>query len=126
MLYSSQTMLYSPSTKGFYHPYFHKIIPDDAIEITSQHAEELLAAQSAGHEISVDENNQVISKPRELSPDEINAARINELRRNLANSDFKTLPDYQSRSGKSDDEIAQIYKDRADWYQELQKLLNKE
>lgn len=119
-------MLYSPSTKGFYHPKIHKIIPDDAIEITKEYSEELLAAQSAGHEISVDENNQVISKPRELSADEIDAARINELRRNLANTDFKTLPDYQSRSGKSDDEIAQIYAQRADWYQELQTLLNKE
>lgn len=119
-------MLYSPSTKGFYHPKIHKIIPEDAIEITHEYADELMTAQSTGHEISVDENNQVIAKPRELTPDEIDAARINELRRNLANTDFKILPDYQSRSGKSDDEIAQIYKDRADWYQELQTLLNKE
>ena len=119
-------MLYSPSTKGFYHPNIHKKIPQDVIEISMEHAEYLVSAQSVGMEIIIDENNYPDVVPRTQSPDEIAQILINDLRRKLANSDFKVLPDYQSRSGKTDEEIAQIYSERAAWYAELQSLLNKE
>ena len=52
-----------------------------------------------------------------------NKARIAELKQLLASTDFKTLPDYQSRSGKSDAEMQVIYTQRKDWYDELQGLL---
>ena len=100
---------YSPSTNGFYHPKIHgKNIPVDAIEITDAQHQELLAAQTRGEIIKI-ENSIPIAAKREFSPDEVAQMRINELRRNLTNTDFKTLPDYQARSGKTDEEIAQIY-----------------
>lgn len=46
-------MLYAPSTKGFYNPSIHPVIPADAIEIHDDLYATLLAAQSAGAVISV-------------------------------------------------------------------------
>jgi hypothetical protein len=48
--------------------------------------------------------------------------RINELKSLLASTDFKVLPDYQARSGKTDVEIAQVVADRKAWYDELKEL----
>jgi hypothetical protein len=48
--------------------------------------------------------------------------RINELKSLLADTDFKVLPDYQQRSGKTDAEMAQILTERKAWYDELKEL----
>jgi hypothetical protein len=48
--------------------------------------------------------------------------RINELKSLLASTDFKVLPDYQSRSGKTDEEIGQVVANRKAWYDELKGL----
>ncbi len=48
--------------------------------------------------------------------------RIAEIKRKLAESDFRVLPDYQARSGKSDTEIKAIYAQRKDLYDEMQAL----
>jgi hypothetical protein len=48
--------------------------------------------------------------------------RINELKSLLASTDFKVLPDYQTRSDKTDEEMAQVFADRKAWYDELKEL----
>jgi len=54
------TYYYSPSTGGFYLDDFNKIIPEDAIEITKEYWQSLLEGQSAGKQISKDENGYPI------------------------------------------------------------------
>ena len=50
-------MHYSPSHNGFYLPEIHgSAIPADAVEITREHYEALLAGQSEGQRIVADEN----------------------------------------------------------------------
>ncbi len=51
-----------------------------------------------------------------------NAQQVQELKRKLAESDFRVLPDYQARSGKSDAEMQAFYAQRKDLYDELQAL----
>lgn len=44
--------LYSPSTGGFYHKSVHgRNVPADVVQITNRHHQELMLAQSQGHEI---------------------------------------------------------------------------
>jgi hypothetical protein len=58
-----------------------------------------------------------------ITPEQLTQSRINELKSLLANTDFKVLPDYQQRSGKTDAEMAQILADRKAWYDELKELI---
>jgi hypothetical protein len=53
---------------------------------------------------------------------QLTQTRINELKSLLVSTDFKVLPDYQQRSGKTDAEMAQILADRKAWYDELKEL----
>lgn len=46
------TMLYSPTTRGFYHPDIHgDAVPGDVVEISQEHYDELLSAQETGAQI---------------------------------------------------------------------------
>ena len=81
----------------------------------------MLEAQANGQVLAV-KNGKVIAIDHVSTQGEIAAARIAELRASLANSDFKVLPDYQARSGKTDAEMAEILNHRKIWYQELQEL----
>jgi len=47
-------MFYSKSTGGFYDREFHNVIPDDAVEITSEYRWEMMDGQSAGKVIAAD------------------------------------------------------------------------
>jgi hypothetical protein len=58
-----------------------------------------------------------------ITPEQFTQNRINELKSLLANTDFKVLPDYQQRSGKTDAEMTQILADRKAWYDELKGLI---
>jgi hypothetical protein len=51
-----------------------------------------------------------------------NAIRVSELKQLLADSDFRMLPDYQERSGKTNEEMEVFKAQRKEWYDELQKL----
>ena len=44
-------MFYSATTNGFYDTNLHSWLPDDAVEITEERHQELLALQSSGYEI---------------------------------------------------------------------------
>jgi hypothetical protein len=57
-----------------------------------------------------------------ITPEQLTQNRINELKSLLSSTDFKVLPDYQQRSGKTDAEMAQILSDRKAWYDELKGL----
>jgi hypothetical protein len=57
-----------------------------------------------------------------ISVEQLTQNRINELKSLLASTDFKVLPDYQQRSGKTDEEIAQVVANRKAWYDELKEL----
>ena len=52
-------------------------------------------------------------------------ARIAELKAKLLETDFRMLPDYQARSGMSDEEIQEYINLRAEWYSELKSLEDK-
>lgn len=49
------TMYYAGSTKGFYTPDINPVIPDDAVEITNEHYQDLLSGQSEGKCITADD-----------------------------------------------------------------------
>lgn len=53
-------MFYSAETAGFYDPVIHSEIPADAVEITTDEHEVLLAGQAAGKRIVPDENGYPI------------------------------------------------------------------
>jgi hypothetical protein len=53
---------------------------------------------------------------------QLTQTRINELKSLLSSTDFKVLPDYQARSGKTDEEMAQVFAERKAWYDELKEL----
>lgn len=44
-------MKYSPSTKGFYNPQIHKVIPEDAVEVSDAEYRGLLAGEASGKRI---------------------------------------------------------------------------
>lgn len=74
-------MLYSKSTGGFYDTAIHgDNIPADAVEITREHYEALLAGQSQGKRIVADENGYpVLQDPPPLTLDEAKAAKLTEI-----------------------------------------------
>jgi len=74
---------YSPSTHGFYDVGVHgSNIPDDAVEISDEHYELLLAGQSIGQSIVVDANDQVILlPPASISMDQMRERKISQLER---------------------------------------------
>jgi hypothetical protein len=88
---------------AFYPDQLH-LVTDDMREISSQELDELLAELFT------------------LTPEQLTQNRINELKSLLASTDFKVLPDYQQRSGKTDAEIGQVVADRKAWYDELKEL----
>jgi hypothetical protein len=65
----------------------------------------------------------MITVNKDKASQQINQNRINELKSLLLSTDFKELPQYQKRSGKTDEEMAQIIAERTAWYDELQELL---
>ena len=67
-------------------------------------------------------SNQELAELLAPTPEQLKQQRIGELKALLAGTDFKVLPDYQLRSGKTDDEMQEIYTQRQAWYDELQEL----
>jgi len=65
-------------------------------------------------------SNQELAELLAPTPEQLKQQRIGELKELLANTDFKVLPDYQLRSGKTDAEMQEIYTQRQAWYDELQ------
>lgn len=61
-------MYYSKSTGGFYDPAIHALIPEDAVEITLEEHEALMAAQAAGKIIqATDDGTPVAADPAPLT-----------------------------------------------------------
>lgn len=54
-------MFYAASTKGFYDPTINTVIPNDAVEITTEYWQELLAEQSQGKSIEPDSEGYPIA-----------------------------------------------------------------
>lgn len=69
-------MYYSPSTQGFYDQTMHSSIPVDAIEITRGEHTDLLAAQSIGKRITVDENGYPVA----IDPPPLSLAKLKSLK----------------------------------------------
>lgn len=69
-------MYYSPSTNGFYTPEIHgDNIPADAVEITREHYDALLAGQSNGQRIVADADGYpILQDPPAPTPQQIEAA----------------------------------------------------
>jgi hypothetical protein len=88
-------------------------IPDDVIKVDEKIFNESMQMQRPALV-----NGELV----EIPPEQPTQNRINELKLLLASTDFKVLPDYQQRSGKTDAEMAQILSDRKAWYDELKGL----
>ena len=86
------TMYYASSTSGFYTPDINPIIPDDAVEITDEYYQELLAGQSNGKCITADaEGYPVLTDPVIVPPTaEQNKATASQL---LTATDWTTIAD---------------------------------
>ena len=68
-------MLASKSTRCFYSPAIHASIPDDAVEITTDHHAALLAGESAGQVIDWDSDGYpFLAAPRQLTVEQVTAA----------------------------------------------------
>jgi len=89
------TMYYASSTGGFYTPDINPIIPDDAVEITDEYYQELLAGQSDGKCITADaEGYPVLTDPVIVPPTaEENKATASQL---LTATDWTTIADVAS------------------------------
>ena len=85
-------MYYASSTGGFYTPDINPIIPDDAVEITDEYYQELLAGQSDGKCITADaEGYPVLTDPVIVPPTaEENKATASAL---LSATDWTTIAD---------------------------------
>lgn len=85
-------MYYANSTNGFYTPDINPIIPDDAVEITDEYYQELLAGQSDGKCITADaEGYPVLTDPVIVPPTaEENKATASAL---LSATDWTTIAD---------------------------------
>jgi hypothetical protein len=111
-------IFYAASTNGFYNDEMHHTLPDDAIEITEERHEELFNGQQNGNQITADENGHPVLIPRVIDPLISERRRVSQLRKLLADSDFKTLPDY-------DGEMGNIILERRSWRNELRSILIK-
>jgi hypothetical protein len=93
-------------------------IPADAIEV-----EEEIFNVSIQMQRPAFVNDELVELPPEQpTSEQLTQNRTNELKLLLSSTDFKVLPDYQARSGKTDVEMAQILADRKAWYDELKEL----
>ena len=86
------TIYYASSTKGFYTTDINPIIPNDAVEITDEYYQELLAGQSNGKCITANaEGYPVLTDPVIVPPTaEQNKATASQL---LTNTDWTTIAD---------------------------------
>jgi hypothetical protein len=95
-------MRYSASTGGFYDPAIHKIIPDDAVDVSIAEHAALLAAQATGKVISADaEGRPVASDPPPPSLDQLKADKIKELESDFA-AEYYGLVDYLGHQFQAD------------------------
>lgn len=95
------TMLYSPSTKGFYSSKIHKNTPKDSVEISNEEYESLMQAQFLGKEIIPGENGKPNAVDRGTSPEEIKLNLTNKVQffidskaQSFGYSDIKTAVTY--------------------------------
>lgn len=58
------TMYFSKSTTGFYDSNIHKVMPEDAVEISSEYYQILLEGQSEGKEITHTNSDQPVLKDK--------------------------------------------------------------
>jgi hypothetical protein len=105
---------------GRYTLHIHRdAIPADAVEVS----EEIFNASIQMQRPAL-VNSKLVELPAEQpTQEQLTQTRINELKSLLAGTDFKVLPDYQSRSGKTDAEISQVVANRKAWYDELKGLI---
>jgi hypothetical protein len=93
-------------------------IPADVVEVS----EEIFNASIQMQRPALVNGKLVELPPEPLTSEPLTQARISELKSLLASTDFKVLPDYQPRSGKTDMEMEQVLADRKAWYDELKEL----
>lgn len=84
---------YSPSTCGFYFDGIHSKIPQDAVELSDEKYEQLLAAQESGKQITVDEQGLPVAVEMSvvLSEQEQIEQRIAEIQQELTANDLASV-----------------------------------
>ena len=82
-------MYYAKSTGGFYDNQIHATIPADAVEITNEYYQELLAGQASGEVIQADNKGfpRLVPLP-EPTPEEMQNQKNAEARSYLASTDW--------------------------------------
>lgn len=92
------TKFYSRLTKGFYDSAFHKIIPEDAFEITDELHLSLLKEQEKGKIIVHNGDNPIAidRKPAPLTNEKMWEKVRGKRDHLLKDSDFSQLPDVQA------------------------------
>jgi hypothetical protein len=77
-------MKYSASTRGFYDEAVHRVIPEDAVDITADDYAALFAGQAAGQCIVADAAGRpVLAAPPPPSPEQIEAALAQQVQQRL-------------------------------------------
>jgi len=94
-------MRYSKSTGGFYDPAINTVIPTDAVTITAEQHQALLAGQVTGQVISSDANGSPILTDAP-APTEAQLAAEARLHRDelIAETDYLVMPDYPIAAAK--------------------------
>jgi hypothetical protein len=124
-------ILYSKQKNAFYTDELKDVYekannwPSDLVELSKEEVETYQQSEPpTGKILSNDANGRPIwvDLPSP-TPEQLKQQRIGELKALLAATDFKVLPDYQVRSGKTDAEMQEVYAGRKAWYDELQGLL---
>lgn len=84
-------MFYSPSTKGFYSIEIHNVMPEDVVEISQEHYEELLASQQTGKEIVPSEDGSPIAIVASISPADYQLSLQSQAKQYLASTDWYVI-----------------------------------
>lgn len=92
---TNRTLYFSPSQLGFYDSAIHTELPEDAIEISVDTHQALMAAQGAGQIIAADQDGLPIAIDPPAPGAEVLAAQARARRDALiAATDYLVMPDY--------------------------------
>ena len=82
---------YSAANRGFYNDTIHAALPGDAVEITEEEHESLLAAQAGGMEIMPGEGGRPVAAERVITPEQATGILKAEAQAALDRSDITVI-----------------------------------
>lgn len=95
MIMTNSKLYFSASQCGFYDSAIHTVLPDDAVEISTDTHQALMAAQGAGKLIAADSEGLPVAIDPPAPSTEVLAAQVRARRDALiAATDYLVMPDY--------------------------------